>query len=321
MKKYFSILIVFVIIFSVFSLPLRVDAASDAAGAGSVNITSGSLNVRSAAATNASIVSSLKKGSFVTLISKTGDWWRVEYAKNKYGYSHSKYISEVNGEQMAVSLTSGTLNVRSGAGTAYARIGYLSNGEKVIVLSKTGQWSKVLYHGIKVGYVSSIYLRAGSTGYGSVKLNVPSFKQSDSRWANVKIGSSGKTISQIGCATTGIAMMESYRTNKTIYPDAMSKKLKYTSSGSVYWPSDYKVVTGNSGNLKDLYTKLNQGKPILFGAKKSSGGQHWVVVTGFSGGNALTADKFLINDPGMNSRKTLQDFLKEYPNFYKYFYY
>ena len=39
------------------------------------------------------------------------------------------------------------------------------------------------------------------------------------------IGSSGKTIAQIGCATTGIAMLESYRTGSNIYPDAMSRKI------------------------------------------------------------------------------------------------
>ena len=36
---------------------------------------------------------------------------------------------------------------------------------------------------------------------------------------------------------------ESYRTGSVIYPDAMSKKLNYTSSGDLYWPSDYQVVT------------------------------------------------------------------------------
>lgn len=137
----------------------------------------------------------------------------------------------------------------------------------------------------------------------------------------MKIGASGKTMAQIGCATTAIAMMESCRTGTTIYPDAMSKKLSYTASGNVYWPSNYTVVTNGSGYLSAIYDQLKLGKPVLFGAKNTYGSQHWVVITGFTGGNSLTASSFTINDPGSNSRTNLQQFLNMYPTFYKYFYY
>jgi len=99
----------------------------------------------------------------------------------------------------------------------------------------------------------------------------------------------------------------------------MARKLRYTSSGNVYWPSNYKVVTSSSSYLSKIYNLLKQGKPVLLGAKNFYGGQHWVVVTGFTGGT-LTASNFTINDPGVN-RTTLQQFLNSYPNFYKYFYY
>ena len=216
----------------------------------------------------------------------------------------------------------GALNIRSGPGTSYSRTGSLSNGEVVIRLSDSGGWSRILYHGTKTGYVSTQYLSAdtSSSGYSAVSLKVPSYKQTDSRWANVTIGSSGKTIASIGCATTGIAMMESYRTGQTIYPDAMSKKLSYTSSGSVYWPSNYTAVTSSSGYLTGIYNLLKQGKPVLLGAKNSYGSQHWVVITGFTGGS-LTASSFTIQDPGSSSRTNLQQFLNAFPTFYKYFYY
>jgi hypothetical protein len=127
-------------------------------------------------------------------------------------------------------------------------------------------------------------------------------------------------MAKIGCATTAIAMMESYRTGTTIYPNAMAKKLRYTSTGSVYWPENFVPVTSSSGYLSRIYDLLKQGKPVLLGAKNSYGSQHWVVVTGFSGGS-LTAANFTINDPGSNSRVNLQQFLNAYPAFYKYFYY
>ncbi|MBQ8834848.1 MAG: SH3 domain-containing protein [Oscillospiraceae bacterium] len=278
----------------------------------------GRLNVRSSASSGASVVTSLKKGSYVTLISQSGSWWKVEYAKGKYGYCHDDYITVVAGTPATVATQSGSLNVRTGAGTSYSKAATLAKGETVILLSSSGGWSRILYHGTKTGYVSTQYL---SSAYPAISLSVPSFKQMDSRWADTVIGQSGKTMAQIGCATTAIAMIESYRTGTTIYPNAMAQELRYTASGSVYWPSHYTAVTNGSGYLSAIYARLKQGKPVLFGAQNVYGSQHWVVIRGYSGGSSLTASGFLIHDPGSSSRTTLQQFLNSYPNFYKYFYY
>lgn len=286
--------------------------------AGAVTTSSGKLNVRSSATIGAPVVASLNKGSHITLISKSGSWWRVEYAKGKYGYCHADYITVVEGTPVTVAVNSGTLNVRSGAGTSYSKVASLAKGETVIRLSTDNGWSRVLYHGTKTGYVSAQYL---SGYYAPVSLSVPNFKQTDPRWADTLIGTSGKPFSQIGCATTAVAMMESCRTGKTIYPDAMAKELRYTSSGSLYWPSYYTAVTDGSGYLGAVYIKLKQGKPVLFGARNASGTQHWVVITGYTGGSGLTASGFTIHDPGSNSRTNLQQLLNVYPTFYKYFHY
>jgi len=303
------------------AFPLNVQAATLEAKAGAVTVSSGKLNVRSSASTESNAVTSLAKGSYITLLSKSGSWWRVAYGKGQYGYCHADYVTPVEGTAKTVAITSGSLNVRSGAGTGYGRVASLTKGEVVLVLSATGSWSRVLYHGTKTGYVSSSYLSGNASpgSYSAVSLAVPSFKQTDSRWSGTKLGSSGKTIGQIGCTTTAIAMMESYRTGTILYPDAMAKKLSYTSSGSVYWPGDYTAVTSSKDYLASIYQKLKQGKPVLLGMKTASGSQHWVVVTGFTGDSSLSASAFTINDPGSSHRTTLQQFISTYPVFYKYF--
>ena len=116
-------------------------------------------------------------------------------------------------------------------------------------------------------------------------------------------------------------MMESFRTGTVIYPDAMAKQLTYTPSGNLYWPSHYRSVTDGSGYLSAVYELLRQGKPVLLGARNASGGQHWVVVTGYQGGSGLSASGFTIHDPGTASRTNLQQLLNVYPNFYKFFHY
>ena len=317
MKKLFALLFV-ALSLGVFSVAAQAD---DLPKAGVVTVSSGSLNVRSSPSTQGRVTSSLKNQSYVTLTQKSGSWWQVEYAKGQYGYCHADYIRTAAAEKGAVDTAWGSLNVRSGAGTGYAKTDSLPKGTEVLVLSRSNGWSRILYHGSRTGFVSSSYLKSFDEVYSAVQLAVPDYKQTDSRWSWVKIGNSGKTIGQIGCATTGVAMMQSFRTGKTIYPDAMSRQLNYSSSGNLYWPADYTAVTQNTNYLQDIYTLLKQGKPVLLGVKNSWGGQHWVVITGYTGGDVLTASGFAINDPGSHSRTNLQQLLNSYPNFYKYFHY
>lgn len=320
MKRTVTFLLSVFLLLGALVIPVRTEAATLTSKAGAITTKAGALNIRASASTNAAILGSVRKGSYITLLSRSGAWWRVEYGNGQYGYCHADYITIVEGTPVTVATQSGPLNVRSGAGTSYTKVASLAKGQTVICLTTANGWSRILYHGIKTGYVSAQYLSGSTTGNNAVALKVPSFKQTDSRWANVTLGSSGKTIAKIGCATTAIAMMESYRTGTTIYPNAMAKKLRYTSTGSVYWPENFVPVTNSSGYLSRIYDLLKQGKPVLLGAKNNYGSQHWVVVTGFAG-SSLTAVNFTINDPGSNSRVNLQQFLNAYPNFYKYFYY
>ena len=320
MKKILSYILLTTLVLSILSTPLTAYASSF--NAGIVSVSSGKLNVRRYGSTSSSIISTLTKGIYVTIVAESGDWVLVEYAQGKYGYCHSDYITVVSGTTATVKIDSGTLNVRSGGGTNYEKTDSLTKGKAVYVLSSSNGWSHILYDGVKTGYVSSRYLSSSSpSSYSAISLNIPDYKQTDSRWSSVKIGNSGKTIGQIGCVTTGIAMMETYRSGKTVYPDAMSRRLSYSSSGNVYWPSDFVATYTKEEYLEKIYNILKTGKPVLIGGKTSSGGQHWVVITGYSGGETLTESGFTINDPGSETRNNLKQFFNAYPIFYKYFYY
>lgn len=322
-KKVLTVLLTAVLFLSI-SLPAF--AADANSTAGTVRITSGSLNVRSAPSTSATVVSSLYKNETVTLIQRSGDFWKIEYGDGKYGYAHANYIAPVSGAYAArVKTAGGNLNVRTGAGTSYSIRTSLPNGKTVVVLSQSGGWAKILYHGKSVGYVSNRYLTAASSsntanGNAAVRLSVVSYKQTDPRWANVKIGTAGDTIGSSGCTTTALAMTESYRTGTTITPAMMATRLTYAPAGWLYWPSNYLISTNGTNYLQTIYNLLKSGKPVILGMKKASGAQHWVVVTGFTGG-ALTASNFTVNDPGSNTRTTLSSFVSAYPNFYKMVYY
>ena len=300
-----------------FVMPVKVDAVESDAKAGTVSTSAGGLNVRKSPSTGAAVLASIRKGSYVTLVSKSGSWWYVEYGKNLYGYCHSDYIRQIPAKAATVATASGSLNVRGGPSTSHGKLASLYKGETVLELSASGGWSYILYHGTKTGYVSSRYLSAGEQ---PVALWLPNLKQMDARWAHVQVGISGRTMAEIGCATTAIAMVESHRTGRTIYPDEMMRSLRYTPSGSVYWPAHYATVSGRSDYVSHIISLLQLGKPVLFGAKNAYGKQHWVVITGYLGGGS-TAENLTIHDPGTYSRTNLKQFLEVYPIVYKYFYY
>ncbi len=296
-------------------------SASDAAG--KVVTSGGNLNVRSAPSSSGGVLTSLKNSSWLTVTEKSGDWYRVEYADGKFGWCHGDYIRYYSDTyEMRVAVSSGNLNVRSGAGTAYSVIDRLPRGDSVVILYGNDRWSRILYSGNKIGYASTAYLKSPeSSSYTAVKLTVPSYKQTDSRWSSYPIGSYGDTIGTIGCTTTALAMTESYHTGTTITPDKMVKKLSYSPSGMLYWPSYYSVSDAGSDYLSVIYSLLKEGKPVVFGAKKANGSQHWVTVTGYSkSSDSLSAANFIINDPGSNTRTTLNSFMSAYPYPYRLVY-
>ena len=296
-------------------------AADASSKAGRVATESTALNLRKSATTSSAVVKQMKKGKYLTLLKKEGSFWLVEYAKGKTAYAHGNYIDTVSSKVMFVATQSGNLNVRSSASATAEIRTTLPKGTVVLKLSEKNSFTKILYNGSSTGYVSTAYLsELKSTGeYKKISLSVPSFKQTDSRWADIRIGTQGDTIRSSGCTTTALSMTESFHLGKTVTPADMVKRLSYSASGMLYWPTDYvtELVT-SSDYLSKIYTQLSKGKPVILGMKKSNGAQHWVVITGHTKStSSLSANNFTINDPGSNVRTVLSEFVSAYPTAYK----
>nr|WP_308201911.1 SH3 domain-containing protein [Priestia megaterium] len=139
-------------------------------------VTASTLNVRSGAGTNYASIGSVTKGQKLSVVSKSGSWYKINY-NGRTGYVSSDYVQTSGttppAESTAYTVTASTLNVRSGAGTNYAAIGSVTKGQKLSVVSKSGDWYKINYNG-RTGYVSSDYVQASATA--SPKLVVDSFK-------------------------------------------------------------------------------------------------------------------------------------------------
>lgn len=313
MKKRFCFLIALLLLL-LCALPQTSHAAATPA-AGKVATNGYYLNVREKATTSSSIVTKLKDQSWITLLEKDGRWWRVRYDDERYGYCYDSYIVQRNGSSHAVMLVDGkTANVYRGEGTQYEIKKVLSNGSCVAVLTQGEIWSCILYFGTHKGYVRTSELRECKVA--PVSLNVKRYAQTDPRWKDTPIGTKGGTIGSIGCTTTCLAMVETYKTGQTVTPPMMAKRLNYSAGGSLYWPANYTVQYADKETLLRVYEQLQKGNPVVFGAKKDNSTQHWVVVTGCDG-SALSPAAFTILDPASAARKTLAQYLAVYPNPYK----
>ncbi|MDE7095008.1 MAG: SH3 domain-containing protein [Anaeroplasmataceae bacterium] len=319
MKKILIFIGAFIALISLNIFP-KARAATASSKAGIVETNGSNLNVRANSSTSSSIIGKVADNSYLTILSEKGSFYYVEYLEDTYGYVHKDYINILSSNVKRVDTGDGSnLNVRRGPSTSYTQFEKVKHNDYVIVLSNSGTFSKVLFEGNKIGYVSNAYLVSDAYTYSAVQLSVVSYKQYDSRWSSLTLGSYGSTIREIGCLTTCMAMSESYRTGLEKTPATIRNSVSYTSDGSMYWPSNYTTSTA-SNYLNTIYTKLKNNQPVLIGLKTANGGQHWVLVVGYTGGNTLSAKDFIVNDPASTKTK-LSEVMANYPYFYKIAYY
>ena len=156
----------------------------------SAKVNASSVNVRSGAGTNNSVVATLSLNSVVTVIGEEKDsngatWYKIRYNGGE-GYMHSDYVT-IDGSSDSGNQGSGTggtttetkkgtvnddyVNVRSGAGTEHNRVTSLSKGTAVTIIgeekdSSGATWYKIQYAGGE-GYMHSDYITVEQNGSGS----------------------------------------------------------------------------------------------------------------------------------------------------------
>ncbi len=234
---------------------------------------SGALNVRSGAGTGYSVIGSLSNGAKVEIVETSGSWYKIKYGSG-YGYVSKDYVtvssssnsnngstsnsgsSNTTTTQSGTIKVSGSLNVRSGAGTSYSVIGSLSNGAKVEIVETSGSWYKIKY-GSGYGYVSKDYVTvsSSSSNSGSSSSTTQSGTIKVSGALNVRSGA-GTSYSVIGSLSNG-ANVEIVETSGSWY------KIKY-GSGYGYVSKDY--VTINTRSIAEN-TVLREGTAVTLALK------------------------------------------------------
>ena len=159
-----------------------------------VNVDGTYLRIRSSATTESSVLGTMIEGSKFDIISKSGQWYRVQY-NSITGYVHGDYVLISGSENIITPDTSaggsetvisqGTvinaegsnLRVRKGPSTNVAVLGYLLNNSTVDIIGKEGNWYKINFKN-SVGYVSADYIQiVGQASGGNSSSNNSSYEQ------------------------------------------------------------------------------------------------------------------------------------------------
>ncbi len=124
------------------------------------------VNYRTGAGTGYSLIGTIPRGTVLTILEISGNWFRVEY-NHKSGWFNAGYCKKyvdnsaetpalaAVGEKVKVNAPS-AVNMRSGAGTGFALLGTIPAGTILTVKEVTDGWYRVTYDG-KDGWFTSRY--------------------------------------------------------------------------------------------------------------------------------------------------------------------
>jgi len=151
--------------------------------------------------------------------------------------------------------------------------------------------------------------RGGRYFFHRLELSVPSFRQSDERWADDPLGGveENGTVGGEGCAVASAAMVFKFYGIDTD-PQQLNWFLAavggYTDRGWLYWdraawwaPNRVRHVYEDLPSYALIDSNLAHGNPVIVRVRLHSGITHFVVIAGKDGFD------YLVRDPGAGAAK------------------
>ncbi len=140
-------------------------------------VNSGPLNVRSGPGTGYKKVGSLSQGAAISVVEKLDGWYKIA-GDSVTGYVSAQYVTlgalpdpdaaakDAVSDDSTGYVNTSALNVRSGPGTGYEKVGTVRIGDEVAITEKLDGWYKITSGGV-TGYVSSEYISSSPVSAGS----------------------------------------------------------------------------------------------------------------------------------------------------------
>ncbi|MBR2481881.1 MAG: C40 family peptidase [Oscillospiraceae bacterium] len=136
-----------------------VSAFAGTQGIGVGTVTASSLRMRNGASTSNSVVMNLARNTVVSVLGESNGWYQVAYG-GKSGYVSGDYLTVANtaeGISTYGKVTGSSVNVRSDAGTDFAKVTAVKKGASVTVTGFKSGWYQISVSG-KTGWIRSDYV-------------------------------------------------------------------------------------------------------------------------------------------------------------------
>ncbi len=211
-----------------------------------LEITADAVNVRSGPDTSYNKVATVKLGQTYPVLASKNGWYKIQVNNTLTGWvidTYAKILSE-NDLPDHITISSGLVNIRSGPGTSYDKVGELKAGETLQVIGQSGDWYKVSLATGAAGYVANWLVQTALSGAST---------------AGSTISSGGSTISSGGSTISDSSKpykkgtVNTNNLNLRASPDSNAEKVTQLSQGTgvkVYERSGdwYRIVADNGCN-------------------------------------------------------------------------
>jgi stage II sporulation protein D len=217
-------------------------------------VTAGYVNIRSGPGTSYKKFGTITRGSsvYVIAIEPVKDWHMIWY-NNHPAYIWADY-TKLSGTLPAVqttgTVTASILNVRSGPGTSYGKLGKLLKGDRVEItnVEYTSNWHQIIYGG-GLAYVHASYISIASQGgsggtgpvYASINANKLNFRTAPG------------TNSAVICTLSRGDIVQ------VLEKGAQWYKVKYGGREGYMYASYLKIISAVYGKVNTSYLNVRSG--------------------------------------------------------------
>ncbi|MEW6173362.1 MAG: N-acetylmuramoyl-L-alanine amidase [Bacillota bacterium] len=142
------------------------------AGAETIIVNGDSVNLRAGPGSDYPKVGQVSRGARLTVLGRAGSWCKVKLSSGKIcwvagwlvktesGSGSSSVTSRAGSVSTAVEVNVATLNLRSGPGSDYPKVGQVSRGTRLTVVERSGSWYKVRLAGGSICWVAGWLVKA-----------------------------------------------------------------------------------------------------------------------------------------------------------------
>ena len=163
-KRIISMILTLILMVSSLSITAAAAESDIMYGIGFINASA--LRLRSSADTGSEILDTAPKNDCVVVISKEGEWYKVNY-NLQTGYMHEDYVDVLTRENAELGygkVTGSSVNLRSGPSTSYSVVSVAAKNDKAYILGLNNGWYKVIYSG-NICYIRSDYMELTEIPY------------------------------------------------------------------------------------------------------------------------------------------------------------